>query len=71
MIGGDSTAATGHVLKLDGGISRNMLNEKRNEGFCSQVTHPAGTGPDDESNRLALVKRRLRKNSAVPKPGEQ
>jgi hypothetical protein len=59
MIGRLPTAAPRHILKKDGRISWNMFSEDHCQGFGAQVTHPAGTGADDERNRLSLVKWRL------------
>jgi hypothetical protein len=59
MIGRFPTTTPGHILKKDGRISWNVFSEDRCQGFSAQVTHPAGTGADDERNRLSLVKWRL------------
>jgi hypothetical protein len=64
MIGCLSAAAPRHILKSDSRISRNVFGEDRCQGFSAHVTHPAGTGTNDESNRLSLVKRRLGKSRA-------
>src|SRR5438094_10665407 len=55
------TAAV-HILKHDGGISRNILPEKRNKGFGPHIPDAAGRDTLNDDNGFSLEERSLRKS---------
>jgi hypothetical protein len=64
-------SAARHVFHNDGGISRNILLEERNNGFGSKVPDPAGRAALNDGKGFSLEERTLRESHAVAKETEQ
>ena len=58
MIGGEQAGGAGHVLDDDGRIARNMAAQMTRDQARIGIKTAAGGKADDNSNRLAFVKRR-------------
>src|SRR5688500_8538973 len=64
-------AATVHVLHHHGGISRNMLLQKRNKSFGPHAPDAAGRAALQDGNGFPLEERSLRKSDAAYEETEQ
>src|ERR671924_745206 len=64
-------SAAVHVLHHNGGISRNILLEKRKDGFGPHVADSAGPAGLNNGNGFPLKERRLRKSDAKDEEIEQ
>src|SRR5262245_57893560 len=64
-------SATVHVLDNDCGISRNILLEKRNNGFGPHTPDSAGPAALENSDGFSLEERGLRKSGAADEETEQ
>src|SRR6266542_7051168 len=54
-----------HILHHNGGISRDILLEKRNKGFSPHVPDAAGRATLNDGNGFPLEERSLRKSDAA------
>src|SRR5918996_3408451 len=64
-------SAAVHVLHHNGGISRNILLEKRNNGFGPHVPDPAGPATLNDGNGFPLEEGSLRKSDSNGEEIEQ
>jgi hypothetical protein len=62
VVCGSPPATAIHVLNNNGGISGNILLEKRNNGFGPHAPDSAGTAATKDGNGFPLKERSLRKS---------
>src|SRR5262244_1749283 len=71
MVSGLPPSAAVHVLDNDCGISRNILLEKRNNGFGPHAPDSAGPATLENSDGFPLEERGLRESGAADEETEQ